>query len=151
MTTRGVLGAAMARGMTGAAMHPLTPGGAPGTAMARGMPRAAMARGMPGAAMARDDWMPKSNRSRGAAWAINPRSRGCFWPGRQSWQSIRGRGLAWLANRYSQAAVAGLLGWPIVTITINPRSRGCFSGPWFARRDRDIVCAANKVKHQNWY
>ena len=96
--------------------------------------------------MARDDWMPKSNRSRGAAWAINPRSRGCFWPGRQSWQSIRGRGLAWLANRDSQAAVAGLLGWPIVTITTNPRSRGCFSGPWFAWRDRDHVCAASRVK-----
>ena len=149
MTTRGVLGAAMARGMTGAAMHPLTPGGAPGTAMARGMPRAAMARGMPGAAMARDDWMPNSNRSRGVAWAINPRSRGCL-VGRQSWQSIRGRGLAWLANRYSQAAVAGLLGWPIVTITINPRSRGCFSGPWFARRDRDNVCAAGRVKAPPW-
>ena len=117
----GVLGAAMPRGHpTGAAMHPLTLGGVLGTAMARGMPRAAMARGMPRAAMARGDWMPKSNRS---------------------------RGLAWLANRDSQSAV---LGWPIVTMTINPRSRGCFSGPWFARRDRDNVCAAGRVKAPPW-
>ena len=50
-----------------------------------------------------------------------------------------------LANRDNQPAVAGLLGWPIVTITINPRSRGCLAGPWFARRDRDNVCAASEV------
>ena len=61
-------------------------------------------------------------------------------------QSNRSRGLAWLANRDNQPAVAGLLGWPIVTITINPRSRGCLAGPWFAMRDRDIVCAASEVK-----
>jgi hypothetical protein len=60
-------------------------------------------------------------------------------------QSNRSRGLAWLANRDNQPAVAGLLGWPIVTITINPRSRGCLAGPWFARRDRDNVCAASEV------
>ena len=66
-------------------------------------------------------------------------------------QSTRGRGVVWLAaNRGNQSAVAGLLGWPIVTITINPRSRGCFSGPWFARRDRDNVCAAGRVKAPPW-
>ena len=48
--------------------------------------------------------------------------------------------------RSNQPAVAGLLGWPIVTITINPRSRGCLAGPWFAMRDRDNVCAASEVK-----
>ena len=51
-----------------------------------------------------------------------------------------------MTNRDNQPAVAGLLGWPIVTITINPRSRGCLAGPWFAMRDRDIVCAASEVK-----
>ena len=59
-------------------------------------------------------------------------------------QSNRSRGLAWLANRDNQTAVAGLLGWPIVTITINLQSRGCLAGPWFAMRDRDIVCAASE-------
>ena len=55
-----------------------------------------------------------------------------------------------LANRDNQPAVAGLLGWPIVTITINPRSRGCLAGPWFARRDRDNVCAASEVNSAPW-
>ena len=65
-------------------------------------------------------------------------------------QSNRSRGLAWLANRDNQPAVAVLLGWPIVTITINPRSRGCLAGPWFARRDRDNVCAASEVNSAPW-
>ena len=65
-------------------------------------------------------------------------------------QSNLSRGLAWLANRDNQPAVAGLLGWPIVTITINPRSRGCLAGPWFARRDRDNVCAASEVNSPPW-
>ena len=55
-----------------------------------------------------------------------------------------------LANRDNEPAVAGLLGWPIVTITINPRSRGCLAGPWFARRDRDNVCAASEVNSAPW-
>ena len=61
-------------------------------------------------------------------------------------QSNRSRGLAWLANRDNQTAVAGLLGWPIVTI--NPRSRGCLAGQscqstrgrgvaWLASRDNN--------------
>ena len=65
-------------------------------------------------------------------------------------ESNRSRGLARLANRDNQPAVAGLLGWPIVTITINPRSRGCLVGPWFARRDRDNVCAASEVNSAPW-
>ena len=55
-----------------------------------------------------------------------------------------------LANRDNQPSDAGLLGWPIVTITINPRSRGCLAGPWFARRDRDNVCAASEVNSAPW-
>ena len=61
---------------------------------------------------------------------IKPQSRACL-----------------AGNRDNQPAVAGLLGWPIVTITINPRSRGCLAGPWFAMRDRDIVCATSEVKN----
>ena len=51
-----------------------------------------------------------------------------------------------MTNRDNQPAVAGLLGWPIVTIKINPRSRGCLAGPWFAMRDKDIVCSERGKK-----
>ena len=51
-----------------------------------------------------------------------------------------------MTNRDNQPAVAGLLGWPIVTIKINPQSRGCLAGPWFAMRDKDIVCSERGKK-----
>ena len=102
-------------------------GGVLGAAMTtRGVLGAAMARGMPGAAMTLTvGGVPGTAMTTGGV----PRQ---------------------LANRDNQPAVAGLLGWPIVTITINPRSRGCLAGPWFARRDRDNVCAASEVNSAPW-
>ena len=106
-------------------------GGVLGAAMTtRGVLGAAMARGMPGAAMTlTTGGVPGTAMTTGGV------------PG-TAMTTGQPSGLAWLANRDNQPAVAGLLGWPIVTITINPRSRGCLAGPWFAMRDRDIVCAA---------
>ena len=76
-------------------------GGVLGAAMpTRGVLGAAMARGMPGAAMTlTTGGVPGTAMTTGGV------------PG---------------AIDDNQAAVAGLLGWPIVTI--NPRSRGCLAG-----------------------
>ena len=122
----------MARGMPGAAMT-LTVGGVPGTAMTTG--------GVPGTAMTTGTGgVPGTAMTVTTGQSLQSTAPSCTFP----WVPRQ------LANRDNQPAVAGLLGWPIVTITINPRSRGCLAGPWFARRDRDNVCAASEVNSAPW-